>query len=117
MGNPFLEESCDLLVLDSQVIADSACVETVRNIEKIGQEQYSHFMKSRVIERTASLFEPIKRNNLPLFNKQQTASGSNPKETIKSLKSDCALFSKLFILEFLPVVSQASSIYTPGTLN
>ena len=32
MGNPFMEESGDLLVLDSQDIADSAIVQTVRTI-------------------------------------------------------------------------------------
>ena len=38
-GNPFEEEGTDLLVLDSKEIADHAAVETVKNIQRIGQEQ------------------------------------------------------------------------------
>ncbi|GFN81179.1 hypothetical protein PoB_000768500 [Plakobranchus ocellatus] len=40
MGNPFMEESEDLLVLDSRDIADLAIVQSVRSIEKTGQDQY-----------------------------------------------------------------------------
>ncbi len=42
-GNPFEEESQDLLVLDTNVIADAAVVETVRNAKKIGQKQFDAF--------------------------------------------------------------------------
>ena len=35
MGNPFLDESADLLVLDSKEILDDTVVRTVRNIETI----------------------------------------------------------------------------------
>lgn len=52
MGNPFMEESDDLLVLDSRDIADPDIVQTVRVIEKTGQEQYEEYMTERVIERT-----------------------------------------------------------------
>ncbi|GFO41879.1 hypothetical protein PoB_006838400 [Plakobranchus ocellatus] len=40
MGNPFMEESEYLLVLDSRDIADPAIVQSVRSIEKTGQDQY-----------------------------------------------------------------------------
>ena len=36
MGNPFIENSDDLLVLDSRNIVDSAMADTVRCIERIG---------------------------------------------------------------------------------
>ena len=42
MGNPFLEESNDLLVLYTKDIMESVAV-TVRKVETIGQEQYSKF--------------------------------------------------------------------------
>ncbi len=40
MGNPFSEESTDLLVLDSKEIMNSEVVHLVRNIEDIGRKQY-----------------------------------------------------------------------------
>ena len=40
MGNPFTEDSNDLLVLDSRNIADATVADTVQQIEQIGLEQY-----------------------------------------------------------------------------
>ena len=40
MGNPFCENSSDLLVLDTRDLADAAVINTVNQIEKLGQEQY-----------------------------------------------------------------------------
>ena len=97
MGNPFMEESADLLVLDSQDIADSALVQTVRTIEKIGQDQYDKYMSERVIERTASVYDTISRNKMPLFSQPPLTDSSNPKQSLKFLKSDCALFLRLYI--------------------
>ena len=45
-----MEESDDL-VLDSRDIADPAIVQTVRTIEKTGQDQYDNYMTERVVER------------------------------------------------------------------
>ena len=39
-GNPFLESSDDLLVLDTRDVADKAVVDTLYKIEKLGLEQY-----------------------------------------------------------------------------
>ncbi len=39
MGNPFCDDKKDLLVLDSKDLADSAMINTVRQIEKLGQKQ------------------------------------------------------------------------------
>ena len=67
MGNPFTENSSDRLVLDSRDLADPSVVDTVRRIEEIGQEQYDTYVKERLVSQTKSIFDPIKKNNLPLF--------------------------------------------------
>ena len=41
MGNPFLENCSDLLVLDSRNIADTAVASTVQQIEELGNDHYS----------------------------------------------------------------------------
>ena len=38
MGNPFLEQSGDLLVLDSKDIMDAAVAETVKKMKSVGEE-------------------------------------------------------------------------------
>lgn len=51
MGNPFEEDSEDLLALDTKDIMDTAVVETVKNVVKIGQDQYREFVKERFQDR------------------------------------------------------------------
>ena len=55
LGNPFEEESEDLLVLDSKEIADASAVETVKKAQKIGQQQFQTFTKECLVEKTKPL--------------------------------------------------------------
>ena len=49
MGNPFLEHSQDLLVIDTRDIMDIMEVaETVRRIKTLGEEQYTKFVTERL---------------------------------------------------------------------
>lgn len=48
MGNPFLENTQDLLVLDTRDIMDTPAAETVRKIESLGEEQYTKFVEERL---------------------------------------------------------------------
>jgi hypothetical protein len=48
MGNPFLEHSQDLLVIDTRDIMDPQVAETVRRIETLGEEQYTKFVTERL---------------------------------------------------------------------
>ena len=58
-GNPFLEESKELLVLDSRNTVDSETARLVSEIEKIGQKQYDDFVEKRVMNGERH-FSPIK---------------------------------------------------------
>ena len=49
MGNPFLEQSKDLLVLDTRDILDPSVGESVRKAEKLGEKQYHNFVEERLI--------------------------------------------------------------------
>ena len=69
-------------------------VQTVREIEKTGQDQY---MTERVIERTTPVFDPVSKNQMPLFSRPPSRGPSKTKQTITPLKSDCTLFSRLYI--------------------
>lgn len=48
MGNPFTEDSNNLLKLDSRELTDQAVVDAVRVAERIGQEQYKLFVAERM---------------------------------------------------------------------
>lgn len=99
MGNPFEEESPDLLVLDTKEIMSPAVVETVRTIMKAGQDQFKSFEKERLAERSKLLNDVIKRNKFPLFGLGSTKAKLTPKskQQLSSAKSDAELFSRLYI--------------------
>ena len=48
MGNPFAENSKDLLVLDSRDLAHPAVIDTLRQIKSLGQEQYDAYVNGRL---------------------------------------------------------------------
>ena len=54
-------------------------------------------MTERVIERTTPVFDPISKNQMPLFSRPPSRGPSKTKQTITSLKSDCTLISQLNI--------------------
>lgn len=69
MGNPFLERSQDLLVLDTRDIMDRQVAETVRKIETLGEEQYSTFVTERLQQCTTPVTQTLPKNNFPLFSR------------------------------------------------
>ena len=97
LGNPFKEDSGDLLALDTKDIMPSEVVESVKNIKKIGQSQYKAFVTERMVERTRPITHPIKRNKLPLFSRPTTKTVSKKQAQVSALKDDCSLFSRLYI--------------------
>ena len=97
MGNPFLEQSDDLLVLDSRDVADKRVGETVRQIEQVGRDKYSTFVAERLDNREKHLTDTIKQNKLPLFSRQCHKQTSKEKQQISYLKQDCSLFSRLYV--------------------
>ncbi len=67
MGTPFLEDSPDLLVLDTHDIMDEKVVDTVENIEIAGACQNIMFLEEYILKKEKSIFDPILKNKFPLF--------------------------------------------------
>ena len=68
-GNPFLDDFPELVTLDSRDCADISIVESVEKLDKLGKEQYQKYVKDVIKDRSSSIHNPIKKNNLPLFRK------------------------------------------------
>ena len=93
MGNPFLEESNDLLVLYTKDIMESV-TGTVRKVETIGQEQYSKF----VDERLSTCVTPqrsIAQEQITTL--QPPSSESTFERKLQSMKTDCNLFAQIYL--------------------
>jgi len=67
-GNPFIEESPDLIVLHSHaIVSGSSFVKNgVTIVDSLGQSQYDDFVKERLTEQSVSLYAPLKRNKLAI---------------------------------------------------
>jgi hypothetical protein len=66
MGNPFTDDSPELIALDSHECANEAVATTVRTIEDIGSTKYKEYVKTFITDKTVSIHDPIKKNSLPL---------------------------------------------------
>lgn len=84
VGNPFEEDCPELLAMDSRNCATDAVVATVRSIKTLGLTQYQNYVADVIV---ASIHKPIKKN----------CSSEGTKQQVASLKSDCNLFSHLYI--------------------
>ena len=106
MGNPFMDDCPELLALESRNCATEAVVDTVRRIKEIGQSEYHKFL---VLDRIASIHEPIKKNSLPLWKHSSPRDVPKSKQQVASLKSNCNLFSHLYIASKFRVATWRSS--------
>ena len=97
MGNPFLEKSEDLLVLDTKDIVDQSVVETVKNIEQIGNEDYSKYVEQKLLNSTTPISECLTKHKLPLFCRPQPKPPTRVKLQASALQDDCELMSRLYV--------------------
>ena len=97
LGNPFEDDCPELLAIDSRNCATEDVVVTVRRMKETGLTQYETYVADVVIARTVSIHQSIKKNCLPLFKRQSPRVSSKTKQQVANLKSDCNLFSHLYI--------------------
>ena len=67
MGNPFLNQSEEILTLDTGNVLDESVVDTVHTIEELGKEQFESYYKSVLVDHTCSIHKPMKKNSISLF--------------------------------------------------
>ena len=94
MGNPFQDESRDLLSLDTKDIAHHTAAELIGTRLEKGKVRFLQFMKGLEGDTKSTFYEPIKKNRVDFF-RQVPASFDSSKQ--KVLMEDCELFSELFI--------------------
>ena len=85
------------MVLDTRNVVETAIGVSIKTIKKIANEQYQEYLTNRVVNRPVPANDPIKMNKLPMFSCPSRASSHKGKQLIKTLKSDCALFFRLYI--------------------
>ena len=94
----FLEDSGDMLTLDTKVVMNKDAIRTLNAVEEIGQHQFSRSVEDRLkIASNKPLSDIVSKNKLALFSTSQTKQRSRSKEHVASLKTNCTLFSRFYI--------------------
>ena len=93
LGNPFQEESNDLVTLDTKTIAHPSAAELVTTHFEKGQVAFRDFFNGLGDE--TSFYKSIKKNKVDFFHQEAATASSDMKKQV--LKDDCRLFSQLFI--------------------
>ena len=96
-GNPFQEEEISLMHMISKVVLSDDATSSVKMAKEIGKRQYDLFVEERLISRSASLYDNIKKNNLSLFRHKNSIVTSKSKKKIVNLTSDRQLFANLYV--------------------
>ena len=92
MGNPFTENSSDMIRLDTRDIADPAIIKRVRQIEKLGTGRYELYVQDCLVEKTKNINKPIKRNKLALFRCPPIKQHSKSQQQLSSLRMTVLYF-------------------------
>ena len=88
-GNPFEDNGECLFALDTKDIVEDVSATTIHNVLAGGEQQFNHFTTDRLVQRTKPITDQVRNH---LLSRPMRA-----KRAASVLKSDCSLFSKLYI--------------------
>lgn len=93
IGNPFLDDFSELVPIGSRDCADVSVIETIKKLAEIGKDKYTKYVNEVIKNRTRSIQDPIKKNSLPLFQKNLKKTTSKKGKKIALLQSNLNLFA------------------------
>ena len=96
-GNPFEDDSPELLVLNTRDCADDSVIETVKTIEKLASAKYEQYKKQVIVDRTKSIHDTITKNSLSLFKSPKRKLKSKALQQLVVQRNNTSLFGRLYI--------------------
>ena len=96
-GNPFQEREDGLVHLVSKHVLDEKASRSVKEANEIGQNQYDLFVSERLQKKNASIYDTVKKNNLPLFRQKNSIITNKSRKKMVSLASDRRLYANLYV--------------------
>ena len=93
-GNPFSDTSKDLYALDSKIVMSSSVKHSIEIAEQTGKTQLETFVSQRLSHSaTIPFFNPIAKNNFPLFSSSSEKVSDKTRTRISNLNSDNLFFT------------------------
>lgn len=96
LGNPFMEESTDLLDLDQSLIMPKEVLDSVKNVRGVGLAKYRQFLDERIFHQKEPFGAPMKQTRLPLF-KNILKAKRKPRSAAASLKDQHSKASQILL--------------------
>ena len=93
--NPFEEEEQNLVHITSRHVLDDVATKSVKEVKRIGEDQYTAFVNERLINRRTSLYNTLKRNDLSLFRQKHLLKMSKLKQKIATLNPERRLYANM----------------------
>ena len=90
MGNPFLGDNGNILILDTKFVMNKDAIQTVKAVDDTSQRQFSEFVENR-LKRVSNkqLSDIVSSIKLALFSIPQAKKRPRSKEQAASLKTNC----------------------------
>ena len=98
MGNPFLDDTPELLSLDKRHFIDESVADSIHFIEALGKEKIREYQKCVILDCTKSIYDPIERNSIALFKRRKHRPKTKQEKKVIMLKHDVVLFLQLYIV-------------------
>lgn len=95
-GNPFEDNSQDLVSIGTNIIMDKANTENLFKVESAGEQQFLDYWKDRIVDRKVPVSDTISKNKFHIFTSTKREATKVEKK-LKMVKNNVALFSRLFI--------------------
>lgn len=95
LGNPFMEDSGDLLDLDESVIMPQDVVDNVRKVKDIGSKRYQEFVDKRIRSQEEAFTAPVTHTRLKLF--KASSDQSHKKSEVAVVKDQQAKVTQLLL--------------------
>ena len=92
-GNPFTEDSRDLLTMHTKVIMPSEMFKSVISAAENGQKQWRSFANREL----GQFYDAIAQNNISLFYRANKFLGKRKPSKLVTAKEDINLFSRMYI--------------------
>ena len=94
---PFCEEKTMLAQIVSKHVLDENATSSAKRAREIGLNKFYYFINGWLLNGTASLYDNITKNSLPLCRFKNTVVTSKSKESIPNLEADRRLYANLFV--------------------
>ncbi|CAH1160137.1 unnamed protein product [Phaedon cochleariae] len=96
LGNPFCDDTGDLMNIVTKQSVHENVKQTVMTIEEVGSHEFRQYVDKRIDRRVEPISQPIKKLKMPLFSTPPPRS-SKSKSVLRSVRNDCNLFARLYI--------------------